>query len=102
METEIQQTLKVKVTASRTVKEEIDKEIQIPYYSKLENAYYKIIGDGNYESICVTWYEDESGATRISNMFCFNDALKGEPATELEFSSAYIKAFEQLSNLYQK
>jgi 3,4-dihydroxy-2-butanone 4-phosphate synthase len=84
------ETLKTKITV--TEKREVEKEIELPYYSKSEYEHYVIYGDGKTVTV---WLNKAQTTTNISTIDSANDyekAIAAEPCTEQEFYEAMQKA----------
>ena len=82
--------LKIKITVQETVQKEIEKEITLPYYSKGEVYVYKVLGDGDYETLRIR--ATELGWYQIDNYDNFQRAIQCDPCTEQEFNNALEKA----------
>lgn len=75
--------IKIKTTESK----EVEKEIELPYYSKSGNKYYKVISDGDYGITCV--YYNPTGGASICNLYYLREALAAEPSDAMEFEGIY-------------
>ena len=80
-------------TVYESVGTKVEKEITLPFYSKKENCFYKVTGDGNYETLEVV----TGVGSQIDNRHNFDIAIQAEEITEAEFKEAYLLALTAIA-----
>lgn len=76
---------------------EHEKEIELPYYAKYGETYYKIVSDHN--TITVSDYEFSKGIETRNNPGTLPFSSKSLPITETEFDDAYSRVLDYLLNM---
>lgn len=95
MQTQAPYTAEKKVTIKKTIypPQEIEKEIQLPFYSRSKSGtnYFKVITENRAIQV---WTHGKSSSIAIWEVSgsTVGSALEGEECTEQEFTEAYNKA----------
>jgi hypothetical protein len=86
--------IKTKVT------QDVEKEIELPYFFIHVGSYYKVDTDESFCSVTnLGTFRNISFSGKITAGFEMEYLIKGTPCTEDEFNEAFDKAFNSIANL---
>jgi hypothetical protein len=86
-------TIKTKVTQN------VEQEIELPYFFIHASSYYKVDTDRSFCSVTnLGTFRNISFSEKITSGFEMEYVIKGTPCTEDEFNAAFDKAFNSIAN----
>jgi hypothetical protein len=82
------------------VTQDVEKEIELPYFFKNYGSFYKVDTDESFCSVInLGRYINISFSEKIGGGFDIKHLAEGTPCTEDEFNAAFDKAFNSIANL---
>lgn len=86
--------MKIKIKTTEKVEKEIEKEIELPYYTKDMAWHYKIVSEKASLACAVSTDGSSAWINKVEEESRFNEAVSKNQSTEQEFNEVFNKAKE--------
>lgn len=88
------ETQKLKISATVTEKKSVEREINLPYFCKLSDTFYKVANENSVLKVDPS--DSYTCVIKLGLWLIKDDILKAEQTTEENFNEAYETAFTNI------